>query len=167
MAPSLPLTILAIDPGYDRLGWAVGQFQGNHIQVVEFGCLQPEKSLSLWERYGYLDTQVSALIAKYHPSTMVLESVFYFKNIKTVLKVSEVRGILISCALRSQLAIAEYTPLQIKQAVTGYGRADKAAVKKMIALQLKLDLKNVIDDAVDALAILLTHTSSAAWGKCV
>lgn len=149
--------ILGIDPGYDRIGWAVGNKQPSGIKVIEFGCIKTSKNKPLFDRYHEIDDQLTKILEKLKPSQLAIESLFFFKNHKTALKVSEARGVIISCAMRKKLAIHEYTPLQIKQAVTGYGQADKRAVEKMVRMQLELPNKKIIDDTVDALAIFLTH----------
>ena len=158
-------TILGIDPGFDRVGWAVGQVVDKKLQVWDFGCIQTDKQQIVSERYQAIDDQLTAILTKYKPADLAIESLFFFKNAKSVMRVSEARGAIISCCLRHQLQLFEYPPLQIKQAVTGNGRADKTAVAKMVKLQLKLPEKivggkietKIIDDAMDAIAILLTH----------
>jgi crossover junction endodeoxyribonuclease RuvC len=159
------ITLLGIDPGYDRIGWAVGHVQGSKLAVVEFGCIETDKTQSLIDRYQQIDTQLEAVIKKLQPAEAAVESLFFFKNQTTAMHVSEARGIIISCLFRHRVSFAEYTPLQIKQAVTGYGRADKKAVDKMVRLQLGLKTGNgkaekILDDTMDALAILITHSAS-------
>jgi crossover junction endodeoxyribonuclease RuvC len=149
--------ILGIDPGYDRVGWAIGTTQGKQWLSISYGVIQTDKTAPLTERYRSLADQLAVLIKTYSPRIAVIESLFFFKNQKTALKVSEARGVIIKTCLAHQLKLAEFTPLQIKQAVTGYGRADKKSVEKMVRLQLKLTDKKIVDDAIDALAIMLTY----------
>jgi len=157
MTPIKPITILGIDPGYDRVGWAVGTAQAQNWHHIFHGCIKTAKELSLIERYRIISRELKQIIQQYQPSVAVIESLFFFKNQKTALKVSEARGVIINTCLNQNLEIAEFTPLQIKQAVTGYGRADKTSVDKMVRLQLKLTDQKIIDDAMDALAIMLTY----------
>ncbi|HCR81156.1 MAG: Crossover junction endodeoxyribonuclease RuvC [Candidatus Pacebacteria bacterium GW2011_GWB1_47_8] len=155
--PKKPEVILGIDPGYDRVGWAVGVALRNQWQLIHYGVIQTDRALPLTERYQSLTNQLTTLIKTHSPQIAVIESLFFFKNQKTALKVSEARGVIIKTCLTHNLKIAEFTPLQIKQAVTGYGRADKKSVEKMVRLQLKLTDRKIIDDAIDALAIMLTY----------
>lgn len=155
--PKKTEVILGIDPGYDRVGWAIGTALGRQWLSIQYGVIQTTKTLPLTARYQSLADQLTTLIKTYSPQVAVIESLFFFKNQKTALKVSEARGVIIKTCLAANLAIAEFTPLQIKQAVTGYGRADKKSVEKMVSLQLKLGEKKISDDAIDALAIMLTY----------
>lgn len=147
--------ILAIDPGYDRVGWAVGKKWKGKVVVIEYGCIQTRKHDDMISRYRQIDAELHEIISRLTPTKCIIESLFFFKNQKTALKVSEARGVIISCLLRNGVEITELTPLQIKSAVTGYGRADKKAVEKMVRLELKLENKNIIDDAIDALGMLM------------
>jgi len=153
--------LLGIDPGYDRIGWSIGEVTGQLLSVRDCGCILTTKSKTLFERYKELSDQLESIITQYHPKEAALESLFFFKNKKTALHVSEARGVIQSCIFRNAIQFFEYTPLQIKQAVTGYGRADKKAVEKMVLLQIKknnlIEQKMQIDDTVDAIAILMTH----------
>ncbi|MBD3279706.1 MAG: crossover junction endodeoxyribonuclease RuvC [Candidatus Pacebacteria bacterium] len=160
MMTSKHTVVLGIDPGYDRIGWAVGQISRRQLKLQDYGCLTTSKKLPLMQRYQQLIKQTQQLIKKFRPQQLAIESLFFFKNKKTALKVSEARGVMLAELLKQQVKVFEYTPLQIKQAVTGYGRANKQAVAKMVRLQLKLTQKKIIDDAIDALAVLITHQVS-------
>jgi crossover junction endodeoxyribonuclease RuvC len=153
--------ILGIDPGYDRVGWAVGTSQGQAWQNIHYGCLETDSQESLFERYRQISAELTAILKTHQPQVLSIESLFFFKNQKTALKVSEARGVIISTCLNHGLTIVEFTPLQIKQAVTGYGRADKVSMEKMVRLQLKLADRPIIDDAIDALAIMLTYQAQS------
>lgn len=154
------INILAIDPGFDRVGFAVGFILNNKLEIREYGLIQTNKKDSLFKRYQQIQNRLLQLIEQYEINECSIESLFFFKNQKTALTVSEARGVIIGTLLKFNVTIHEYTPLQIKQALTGYGRADKKAITKMVQLLTKLDLKKVVDDAIDALAILLTHQQS-------
>lgn len=159
-----PITLMAIDPGYDRVGWAVGTRTGNTLDNISFGLIQTNSKLDLVARYKEIDTQLTALITEYKPQESAIESLFFYTNKSTAIHVAEARGVIISVFFRHQIKVSEYTPLQIKQAVTGFGQADKKAVEKMVRLQMKnalnLSSGKIIDDTLDALAILLTHSTS-------
>jgi len=148
--------ILAIDPGYDRLGWAVGYQDKRHPQVIALGCIQTDKNQPIFRRYQQISQELEKLIKQYQPVVAAIEELYFSKNTKTAMRVSEARGATIQVLLNHQLAIFEYGPTTIKQVVTGDGRANKKAIAKMVKLQLKLD-DQMIDDALDAAACYLTH----------
>jgi crossover junction endodeoxyribonuclease RuvC len=151
-------TTLAIDPGYDRIGWAVGQTNGDKPKIAAFGCIQTIKTDSLTKRYKHLEDELLGIIKDYNPNTLAIETLFFSKNTTTALKVAEARGIIIGCCVRHGMDVTEYNPGTIKLAVTGNGKADKRAMEKMVRLQMALPTEKIIDDAIDALAILLTHS---------
>lgn len=165
------ITIIGIDPGYDRLGWAIGKISASakqasainqkpsykKLNIIDYGCIQTNKKDQLFTRYQQLQTQLATIINKYQPQIAVIESLFFFKNKKTALQVSEARGVVIAYFLSQNLNIFEYTPLQIKQSVTGYGKADKLAVDKMLRMQLELINKPILDDAMDAIGVVFTY----------
>lgn len=161
--------LIGLDPGYDRLGWGIGEVQRGQLTVLAYGCIQTSASSDRLERYQQLDTTLTQLLQQYHPSEAGVETLFFSKNQTTAIHVAEARGVILSTLLRHQVRIYEYNPMSIKQAVTGTGRADKQAVEKMVRLQLKLPptTGKVLDDALDALAILLTHTASRSLLKRV
>lgn len=149
---------LGIDPGYDRLGWAIGEIDSPRLNLLDQGYLQTPAKQDLATRYQLLEKKLIALIEQYQPQQLAVETLYYAKNKKTALKVSESRGVVLNCAAKKNMTIFEYAPNQIKLAVTGDGHADKKAVEKMLRLQLSLPDREIIDDAIDAIAILLTHT---------
>ncbi len=151
--------IIGIDPGYDRVGLAIGQKNASAWQLLAYQCIQTDKKASLFTRYLQIATELEALILKYQISEAGIESLFWFKNQSTALPVSEARGVIIATLLRHGVKISEYTPLQIKQSLTGYGRADKKAVEKMVRLELALEGK-IMDDTIDALATMICHQAS-------
>ena len=155
--------IIGIDPGYDRLGWAVCQSGPNGWQILDQGCIITNRQGQIEERYQQILTDLAAIIERYQPEEAAIETLFWFKNQTTAMQVSEARGLIMATLLRAGLKISQYTPLQIKQAVTGYGRADKKAVEKMVRLELAIDqnrAKDILDDTFDALALLLCHQAS-------
>ena len=156
---------LGIDPGYDRLGWAIASQDHKQWSMVKCGCIQTDKNHDLFSRYQQLSSELQLVIQEYQPTEAAIESLFFFKNKKTALKVSESRGVVINVLLQHQLAITEYTPLQIKEAVTGYGRADKRAVKKMLCHEFGKFAESINDDALDALGVILTHYIRSANSK--
>lgn len=157
MTNQQPLTILGIDPGYDRLGWAVGTFNGQKWTKLVYSCIETPKKLELFDRYKMLQTELTKVIKNYQPQVAAIENLFFSKNQKTAMRVSEARGIIISTCFTENLNVYEFNPMQIKQAVTGYGKADKKAVEKMVRLQLNLPKEKIIDDTIDALAVMMTY----------
>jgi len=148
---------LGIDPGYDRIGWAIGEGFGSKPRIINFGCIQTNKKDTLFKRYQAIENELQEIIEKYQPHELAIETLFFSRNKTTALQVSEARGVILSCATRNSLNIFEYYPNQIKLTVTGNGQANKAAVEKMIRLQLDIPPVKIIDDAIDAIGIVLTH----------
>lgn len=150
--------ILGIDPGYDRIGWAIGKTNDTHsLSILGLGCIQTSRKLTLAQRYVSLAQELATVLDRFQPQILAIESLFFARNRTTALAVSEARGVILyTCAARN-MAIFEYTPAQVKQAATGSGRADKTELKKMLQRELHLPLSRVLDDAVDALALVLTH----------
>lgn len=156
---------LAIDPGYDRLGWAIGEKNAlGKVALVGYGLITTDKKQTHYQRYQKINVELEKIIAEYQPQNLALETLFFQKNQKTVMAVSEVRGVIMSAGFRDDLKLFEYTPPQIKQAMTGYGRADKIAIEKMVRLEFGLNPKEkIIDDTLDAMALVLTQLND--WQK--
>lgn len=148
--------LMGIDPGFDRIGWAVCTQTGTTLTPIAFGCIKTNRKETQLQRYQQLSNDLSGIISKHKPSAAAVESLFFATNQKTAIAVAQARGIILAKLIEQNVAIFEYTPLQIKQAATGYGSADKAAVEKMVRLQLKLTSDPIIDDAIDALAMVIT-----------
>ncbi len=152
-------TILGIDPGYDRLGWAVAAHDQAQWQNINLGCITTDRSKSMTERYQQLESGLQKIIDQYQPTQAAVETLFFANNTTTALKVAEARGIILAVLMRNKITISQYNPMHIKETVTGNGRADKKAMKKMINLEFDLppSEKKVLDDAIDALGAVLTH----------
>lgn len=148
--------VMGIDPGYDRLGWAVGSTASRKLQLIDHGSIQTDKNDSILVRYQVILSQLGQLIAKYQPDQVAIEELYFSTNKKTALRVSEVRGVILALFLQNNIAVFEYHPQSIKLAVTGHGKADKSAMAKQLQLELGVDPK-LIDDELDAIAISLTH----------
>lgn len=156
--------IIGIDPGYDRVGIAIGRKTKESWELLAYQCIQTNKKARLFDRYQQIATELEKLVIKYQVTEAGIESLFFFKNKSTALDVSEARGVIIATLMRQKIKIAEYTPLQIKQSLTGYGRADKKAVEKMVRMELTLE-GEIIDDTIDALAIMVCHECSRKLQK--
>ena len=160
--------IIGIDPGYDRLGWAVAQKNPGAWHIFDQGCIVTDRQQEIEQRFQQILDELSAIIQRYQPQEAAVETLFWFKNQSSAMKVSEARGLIITNLLNAGIKISQYTPLQIKQAITGYGRADKKAVEKMVRLELAIDqnqAKNIIDDTFDALALVICHQASRKLKK--
>ena len=147
--------ILGIDPGYDRLGYAVLKGTLTKPELVTVGCVSPKGS-SHHERLQSVAQAIHELTQTYHPTKASVEQLFFSKNVKTAIKVAEARGVIISELARAGLAIQEPSPQAVKIAATGQGNADKKQVEKMLCLIFKLKTAPKPADAADALAIALT-----------
>lgn len=155
------MRILGIDPGYAIVGYGIIDYSGNKFKTVHFGSIQTKAHTDPTERLQKIYAETKLLIQEYKPECMAIEELFFNNNSKTAIMVAEARGILILAGANSGLKIAEYTPLQVKQAVTGYGRADKNQVQQMTKAMLSLSAVPKPDDTADALAIAICHAHSA------
>jgi len=154
------MLILGVDPGTARLGWGTVIDKNNQQTVGEYGCLETKKTLPESQRLLSLFQGFTKLLKKFHPDAVAVEDLFFFKNQKTVIKVSQARGVILVASELLGLPVFSYTPLQVKSSVTGYGRADKNQVQQMTKNILKLEFIPQPDDAADALAVALTHAFS-------
>ncbi|MBP7876294.1 crossover junction endodeoxyribonuclease RuvC [Candidatus Woesebacteria bacterium] len=148
--------LMGIDPGYDRIGWAICENNGAKLRSLGYGCIRTNSKETQLQRYQQLAVELGQILDQYHPDAAVVESLFFATNQKTAIAVAQARGIILAQLFQHQVAIHQYTPLQIKQATTGYGSADKASVEKMVRLQIELPSTKIIDDTIDALAMVIT-----------
>lgn len=154
------MLILGVDPGTARLGWGTVIDKNNQQIVGDYGCLETKPTDPESKRLLNLFTGFTKLLKKFHPDAVAVEDLFFFKNQKTVIKVSQARGVILVASELLSFPVFSYTPLQVKMAVTGYGRADKNQVQQMTKNILKLEFIPQPDDAADALAVALTHAFS-------
>lgn len=170
--------VLGIDPGYDRVGWAIGEKKASKnprttsnqlknatgstatgtFECIALGCIQTDKTENIFDRFKKIQSDLKEIITHFNPATLAIETVYFAKNKKTAMRVSEARGVIIGVCLEAGLEVREYDPVQIKLAVAGNGNADKQALEKMVRLQLKGSINTFIDDAIDAVAVAMT------WG---
>ncbi|MSR87990.1 MAG: crossover junction endodeoxyribonuclease RuvC [Candidatus Zambryskibacteria bacterium] len=158
------MRILAIDPGYDRLGIAVVEGNASRPTLVWSDCILPEKG-AREERLSCVSKAVTSAIKKYSPDILAIETLFFSVNKKTAIGVAEARGAILAAAGNESVSVVEYSPQQIKNAVTGNGGADKAAVARMIPKLLVLTEKKRFDDELDAIAIGITALASGLSRK--
>lgn len=153
------MIILGIDPGLAMVGYGLIEYKGNRYRTLDYGCIRTEANLNHPERLKIIYQDLSDLIDKYNPSDIAIEELFFNKNVKTAIKVGQARGVEILAGVNKGKDIYEYTPLQIKQSVVGYGRAEKRQVQEMVKLLLNLKEIPKPDDAADALAVAICHSS--------
>ena len=154
------MIILGIDPGIAIVGWGVLEYCGTKFKVIDFGSIQTPSTMSTEDRLCAIYDALGAIIEKYKPEQMAIEELFWNTNQKTGIRVSEARGVILLCGRMAGLQIHEYTPLQVKQAVVGYGRAEKKQVISMVTMLLGLPKPPKPDDTADALAIAICHGHS-------
>lgn len=150
------MKIIGIDPGYGRVGVGIIEGERDSWNVVHFECIDTSPKKSFVERLSEIDTTLKQLLETYKPTHSAVETLFFSKNTTTALKVSEARGAILLSLHQFGLPITEIGPGEVKQAVTGYGNADKTQVQTMVAMSLGLKNKKIQDDAADALAIALS-----------
>ncbi len=150
------MRILGIDPGYGRMGWGVIEGNKNGWKLVSSGCLETKASTPFLKRLQELRNCLQHVIKTYKPDRAGVEQLFFAKNAKTAMDVGQARGVILVTLFDAGLPITEATPMQVKQSVVGYGKADKLQIQHMVALQLGLKNKKMQDDMADALAIALT-----------
>lgn len=155
------MRILGIDPGYAILGYGIIDMVGNRFSVVDFGAVTTDAGTEMPQRLETLYDEVSKIIEKYKPDEASIEELFFNNNAKTAILVGEARGVAVLACAKNNLKISEYTPLQIKQALVGYGRADKKQVQAMVKAILNLESVPKPDDTADALAAAVCHGHAA------
>ncbi|MGN1478288.1 MAG: crossover junction endodeoxyribonuclease RuvC [Acutalibacteraceae bacterium] len=161
------MRILGIDPGYAIVGYGVIDYVGNHFTVVDYGAITTPAGMDFNRRLELIYDEMNVLLSTQKPEAMAIEKLFYNTNAKTVIDVAQARGVLALAAQKNGVPMYEYTPLQVKQSVVGYGRAEKKQVQEMIKIILKLDKVPKPDDTADALAMAVchAHTSGSLMGK--
>jgi crossover junction endodeoxyribonuclease RuvC len=154
------IKILGIDPGTAIVGWGIIEKKLGNIEMIDCGQITTSPKLKMSERLNLIADELIKIIKRYQPNEIAVEELFYFKNKKTVISVAQARGVILYICKKEKKEIGEYTPLQIKQALTGYGRANKK--------QIQLTIKNILhlkkipkpDDIADALAVAFCHLNS-------
>jgi len=154
------MKILSIDPGTATTGWAILEEVNKEIKAIAYGHISTSPQDSTAQRLVEVADDIDLIIKKYKPCEGVIEDLFFFKNQKTIIKVGQSRGAIILAMAKAGLKIFEYTPLQVKQAVTGYGRADKKQVQQMVKNILRLKEIPKPDDTADAIALGICHMQS-------
>ena len=155
------MIILGIDPGYAIVGYGVIGYEKNKFSTIGFGAITTPPTMEWTSRLETIYDDLTAIIDKYSPDVMAIEKLFYNNNAKTVVDVCQARGVTLLAAKKNGLPIFEYTPLQVKQALVGYGRAEKKQVQEMTKSFLGLSTVPKPDDTADALAIAICHAHAS------
>ena len=155
------MIILGIDPGYAIVGYGVIKFEKNHFTVIDYGAITTEAKTPFNQRLHIIFNDLTAIMQKYNPDAMAIEKLFYNTNAKTVIDVAQARGVIMLAAEMHSVPAFEYTPLQVKQSVVGYGRAEKKQVQEMTRVILNLEKVPKPDDTADALAMAICHAHSS------
>ncbi len=160
--PHKPRIILGIDPGFGRMGYGLIESGQGTVRYLLANCLETQKTMPHAQRLQYMWRELITLITTYQPDVVAVEKLFFAKNEKTALAVAETRGIILLAAQEHGVPIIEFTPLQVKVALSGYGKADKKQVAYMVMRILNLTDTPVRDDTTDALAIAIcaAHTNT-------
>lgn len=154
------MIILGVDPGIATVGFGVVELVGNKYRVLDYGAILTPSDQLFPHRLRAVYNQLNDIIKRYEPDDLAIEELFFNKNVKTAIKVGHARGVEILAAVNHDIEVYEYTPLQVKQAVVGYGRAEKRQVQEMVKILLNLDKIPKPDDVADALAVAICHGSS-------
>lgn len=155
------MIILGVDPGIASTGYGIlEKLEGDKLTCITFGCIETPAGLEQAARLAQIRKALARLIQKYHPDLGAVEELFFAKNVKTALSVAHARGVLLEALYTHGVLVHEYTPLQVKQAITGYGRAEKLQVQKMVRVLLALPEIPKPDDAADALAVAICTAHS-------
>lgn len=149
------MVILGIDPGYATVGYGVVQYDSVRFTPLAYGAITTPAGLPFPQRLEMIYRDMTTLLEKFHPDCMAVEKLYFNTNTTTAIDVAQARGIVLLCARLAEVPIFEYTPLQVKMSVTGYGQAEKSQVMEMTRILLRLDKVPRPDDAADALAIAI------------
>ncbi len=153
------MIILGIDPGFATVGWGVIEKNGTTVTAIDYGHISTDKNLPFAERLLEIYTDIVAIIEKFQPDEAAMEELFFYNNQKTAIDVAQARGVILLTLMQNRVTVAGYTPLEVKQALTNYGAADKRQVQDMVKILLNLKAIPKPDDAADALAIALCHSA--------
>lgn len=152
------MKILGIDPGMAIVGYSVIDFDGENLVLLNSGSIKTSKQKTESQRLVEIFEDIITIVERYKPDIASIEKLFFFKNQKTVMPVAAARGVIMMALEKQSVPIYEYTPMEVKQILTGYGRADKKEVEQMVKISLNCDNLPSLDDTVDAIAIAICHT---------
>ena len=159
------MRILGIDPGFAITGFSIIDYIGNKFKLITAGAILTEAHTSFPSRLEKIHKELNEIIKSYEPDAIAIEELFFNNNAKTAINVAQARGVILVTAKLNSIPIYEYTPLQVKQAVVGYGRADKVQVQKMVKMILNEEELPKLDDTTDSMAMAICHAHSARFSK--
>jgi len=159
--------VLGVDPGTAITGWGIVESSGEELKLVACGAITTTAGQPMPERLQILYRELAALIVQYQPTEAAVEELFFSRNTTTALSVGQARGVALLALAQAGLTVHEYKPLEVKQAIVGYGRATKDQVQQLVRMLLNLDFVPQPDDAADAIAIAICHCHSAKWASLV
>lgn len=159
------MRILGIDPGFAITGFSVIDYEGNKFKLITSGAILTEAHTSFPLRLEQIYNQLNQIITEYKPDAMAIEELFFNNNAKTAINVAQARGVILVTAKLNKVPIYEYTPLQVKQAVVGYGRANKMQVQRMVKMILNEENLPKLDDTTDSMAMAICHAHSSKFVK--
>ena len=157
------MRILGIDPGMALIGYGIIEINKNEVNLVTSGSIRTSKELTVPARLAEIMTDMTELLKIYSPEVVSVEDLFFFKNQKTIIPVAQARGVILATIEQAGIPIYEYTPMQVKQVLTGYGRASKKEVENMVRLAITNKELPKLDDTVDAIAIAICHARSVRF----
>jgi len=157
------MLILGIDPGIGITGYSFVNYSNEKFEIITSGSIQTDKNAPHPKRLLELKTDMDFLIKKYNPDCASIEQLFFFKNQKTIIPVAQARGVILCTLEENHIPMFEYTPLVVKQTITGHGRADKSEVKIMIQNYINLDNNIKLDDTIDSIALALCHAQNSRF----
>lgn len=157
------MIIVGIDPGIAIVGYGIIEKKGNKLKAIKYGAITTEPNISLPYRLKIVYDELTKILLEYKPDAFAIEELFFNKNVKTAITIGQARGVEILAAVNCGIDIYEYTPLQVKQGVVGYGRAQKKQVQEMVKLLLNLKEIPKPDDVADALAVAICHAHSGRF----
>lgn len=158
------MIVLGVDPGLATLGWGVIEAVAGAQRLIAYGCILTTPQQTLPQRLLQIQQETGDLLTQYAPDEIAFEELFFARNVTTALTVGAARGVCVSVCAAHTDRLYEYTPMQVKQAMVGYGKADKRQIQQMVKLLLHMDAIARPDDAADALAIALTHAATGPAG---
>ncbi len=150
------MVIIGIDPGVATTGYGLIKAEKNKVELIDYGCITTQANTDHPARLEKIALELEKIIKTYQPTKAAVEELFFSNNVKTALKVGEARGVILMTLIKNKVPVLEFTPLQVKQAITSYGRADKKQMQSMVKIILNLKEIPKPDDAADALAVAIT-----------
>ena len=154
------MLILGIDPGIGITGYSLVSYSDNNFELLSSGSIQTDKNAKHPQRLLELKQDIDSIIEKFMPDCASIEQLFFFKNQKTIIPVAQARGVILLALAQKNIPVFEYTPLVVKQTITGHGRADKSLVKMMVKNFIEIDENIKLDDTIDSVALALCHVQN-------